>query len=151
MSDKKDKPFSRLDSFGTYELRGLTQEPYRLSPEVILASPEKAALVEDIRKAMFDRCYEAWMDYHRKMEEIDRAHQHYPALTGRKGVLPGRTPAIKTAYKRLCREREALTAGADEDIEREADKLAGRDFDRELKHCECSVCKKFRERMGRWE
>jgi hypothetical protein len=141
---EKDKPFSRLDVLDV--LGKVEPQGHRFRPEVILASKEKADLVAGIEDAVYRRCYAAWIEYHHAMENIDRLGSHMPSRNRRsKEVIPmPRTVAIKEAYKRLDEERRALTCGAPEEIHKEARRNADRDFTKELRPCECSVCKEAR-------
>lgn len=119
----------------------------RFSPEAIMASPEKAAINQDIRDAMDRRCYEAWLDYYRKAENLDRIHPHAPARKGYREVTTqgqGQGRGYRKALKMLSDERAALTEGSEEEIEKAARKRADMDFDRELEPCPCSACKEAR-------
>lgn len=93
------------------------------------------------------RGYEAWLDYYRKAENLDRIHPHLPARRGFREVTTQgvrKSPGYSKALKQLSIERNILMEGIDRQIQKQCQEAASKDFDAELEPCECDACRRFR-------
>lgn len=92
------------------------------------------------RDPEYDTAYEAAMDYHRAMENIDRAWPHMPARKRRMEVIPLPETRSSPGYRQQLAEMRSKFSGLNPEIVRIARRDASNDFDRELKPCECATC-----------
>jgi len=125
-------------------------------PQVIVVPPETInEMVDNVIAEAFIgieaevKCsYDAWLDYYRKAENLDRIHQHLPARRGFREVTTAgvrQNPGYRLALKQLSADRAALMRGIDAQIQKQCKEAASKDFDSELEHCPCTQCERARQ------
>lgn len=116
------------------------------SADVIMASQEKASLVDEIIKAAWPKLVDAWLMYYQRMERLDRSVPHAPS--GRtQSVIPRShwdTSEIKRRRREVRGQLDEMLLNIPSQVRLDTQQEALDIHMKELEWCDCTSCKEAR-------